>query len=34
MDSYKPTLKLPIWKGAALSFESHQYVEIDIFRDL
>ena len=33
MDSYKPTQKLPIWKGAALIFESHQYVEIDIFKN-
>lgn len=27
-----PTLKLPIWKEAALIFQSHQSVEIDIYK--
>lgn len=34
MESYYPALKLPIWREAALNFQSHQYVEIDIFKIL
>lgn len=32
MERHLPTLKLAIWKEAALIFQSHQYVEIEIYK--